>query len=412
MRRTLIIILSLCFAVVAVAAAPLRPEDVVNVQLRQADCYVSDVNSVLSPETRAELDRHCDAIRREAGIELAIVIVPSIEGDDETDFAHQLFNLWGIGSKANNSGLLWLYVVDIRAMRFETGLGLEGILPDAELAGILDETVFPLMRSSDTDRAFLAGIDAIEKIVLTDEARAELSASSGRSDTLFWLNVLTWYLIAAFAMLAILAVLFYVRWNHLTGTNNLKTKQFDSTVRIITVFAFVFPLPVAFLARYARRRRHDLRYAPTFCPKCGRVMHVLSEAEEDRYLDLIKQSEERVGSIDYDVWLCDNCGHTLVLPYEDTNASAYTRCPQCSGRTYRMVAEKIVTSPLPGCAGRGVRIYRCSHCGLERRVSFVIPALPIIIAGGFGGGLGGGGGIGGGGFGGGISGGGGAGGRF
>lgn len=412
MLRTIKLIFALLLLPLAAAAAPLKPEEVYNAQQARADCYVSDVNTVLSPDIVDSLNRTIIRIKAQTGIEIAVVIVPAIEGDDEADFAHRLFNLWGIGAQENNSGLLWLYVTDLRAMRFETGLGLEGLLTDARLADLLNETVFPLMRDGDADQAFTQGMARIAEIVTSDEARQELAYAQA-DHTLFWLNLLAYYLMIALALIIVLAIFFYIRWQKLTGLNNLKCIQFDPVVRTIKAFAFIFPLPVAFLARYARTARRNLRYAPMFCPLCGRRMRVLSEAEEDRYLSLKQQAEENVHSIDYDVWLCTNCAHTIVLPYEDTNASSYSRCPQCQGKTYKLVQEKIVVSPTPGRTGRGVRIYRCANCGFEKHMPFVIPALPIIIpVGGIGGGGFGGGGIGGGGFGGGISGGGGAGGRF
>ena len=41
-----------------------------------------------------------------------------------------------------------------------------------------------------------------------------------------------------------------------------------------------------------------------------------------------QQAEERVGSVDYDVWKCGSCSHHFTLRYPKW-ITGYARCPQC-----------------------------------------------------------------------------------
>ena len=41
----------------------------------------------------------------------------------------------------------------------------------------------------------------------------------------------------------------------------------------------------------------------------------LTEAEDDTYLDRGEQTEERLGSVDYDVWGCRLCDNVVKLRY-------------------------------------------------------------------------------------------------
>jgi hypothetical protein len=53
---------------------------------------------------------------------------------------------------------------------------------------------------------------------------------------------------------------------------------------------------------YIEKRLRRLRYMPRKSPKTGKPMKLLSEEEEDVYLDEGMQAEENVFSVDYDVW--------------------------------------------------------------------------------------------------------------
>ena len=405
-RISNIIILLLCS--LTAIAKPLKPADVRNVQVENRNCFVSDMCDVLTAEERSALDAKCAALRQDVGVELAIVIVDEIEGEDEYTFAYELFNLWHIGDKRNNSGVLWLYVKSLRAMKIETGVGVEGLLPDGFLDRMLEENVFPLMRENMTFKAFDTGLDMIMERVKSDEAREELVMHEVGKRT-FWSDLICCYFIIAFIVMMILAIFFYIDWQTLKGPNSERYTQLSRISSFTVLAAFVFPVPVLFLYLKIRKSRRSLRYMPMTCPKCGRRMKVLSEAEEDEYLNMIQQAEERVHTIDYDVWLCPECGATSIMEYKEYASSLYKKCPQCGGHAYKKVAEKIIVPPTPVTAGRGERIFKCAACGCTHRISFTIPPVPIIIGGGHG--LGGGGSIGGG-FGGGFSGGGGAGGRF
>ena len=137
------------------AARDYRVGDVPNPRMRCADCYVTDEAGALSRSTVNELNAKLSALERRTSAEVAVVILPGIEGDDETSFAYSLASQWGVGKSGRNNGLLFLYVVDLRGMRFETGTGLEGILPDAYLNTLLRGGF-----SADARRAYRRGFYA------------------------------------------------------------------------------------------------------------------------------------------------------------------------------------------------------------------------------------------------------------
>ncbi len=397
-----ILLLSIPFSI---GAKKLTVSDVFNPKTKGQDSYVSDINNVLTSNVVVELNNICVAIEREVGAEVAIVIVPGIEGDDEYDFAYDLFNTWRIGKEGKNNGLLWLYVVDIRAMKFETGYGLEGLLPDAYLNSLLDEDIFPLMREGRVDDAFLLGLKEIEGRLTTDEAREELLLNT-ESPRVIIGDLLTLYLTFAFLVLIFLAILFYKRTQNLRGENNVVYHRISDLVFGSKVLAFVFPLPILFFYWYASKFHRSLRQRPIKCDHCGGTMRLLSEAEEDQYLNFKQQAEERVKSIDYDVWKCNVCDNYKVLPYEKMTTK-YQVCPQCGAKTYSLVSDRIISPATSLTTGRGEKVHECANCHCRKVMPYIIPIIIVSRGSGSRGGF-----SGGGSFGGGFSGGGGAGGRF
>lgn len=386
-------------------AQKLTVSQVFNPKQKGENSYVSDVNRVLSAEASTELNNLCVALEREVGVEIAVVIVPGIEGDDEYGFAYELFNTWRIGKEGKNNGLLWLYVLDIRAMKFETGYGLEGLLPDAYLNSLLDEGIFPLMREGRVDEAFLLGLRDITSRLTTDAAREELLLNT-ESPRVIAGNVLTLYFSLGFILLIFLAVLYYKKSQHLRGENNVQYYQVSDVVSGARILAFVFPLPLCFFYLYVNRLRRSLREKPLRCDHCGGTMRLLSEAEEDQYLDFKQQAEERVKSIDYDVWKCNVCDNHKVLAYEKMTTN-YKVCPQCGAKTYSLVSDRIITPATSLTSGRGEKVHECANCHCRKVIPYIIPIIIVSRGGGSRGGF-----SGGGSFGGGFSGGGGAGGRF
>lgn len=387
------------------------PQNVSNPQAYCASCYVSDAAGVLSAATVSELNNRCYMLKQEVGVEYAIVIVDSIDGDDETAFAEKLFNYWGIGNSDNNSGVLLLYVTSMRAMRFQTGAGIEGLLPDAYFKRLLEEKMFPLMREDKPDEAFMVAMADIEQRLTSDEARQELFVKRVEERG-FWWNLLIIYLAVAFFALIAFSVWFYVLTCRIVGNpkldNGQKFEGFYTLRQTLFVFTFIFPFPLIYLLFYLFRFRKSLRYHAPVCGLCGVPMHVLSEAEEDAYLTENQQAEENLHSIDYDVWICPQCGAKRIFSYRDYRMNVYKKCPFCGSHSYRFVRETVMVPPTPLTYGKGVKIYRCDVCKKEKRVVFLIPKTPVVIAGGSGSGTG----FGGGGFGGGFTAGGGAGGHF
>lgn len=164
MKKTLLFCL-LLLLVLPAGAATYRVEDVPNVQRIDSRRYVSNPDGILSAENVARLDALCALLRERGLAQVAVVAVDNIEGGDTFSFAVDLFDRWGVGGKKSNNGLGILLVRDLREIRFVTGGGVEGVLPDALCKRIQMRYMLPAFRNGDYDAGMLAGVEAAAQLL-------------------------------------------------------------------------------------------------------------------------------------------------------------------------------------------------------------------------------------------------------
>ena len=149
------------FPLLGSAARPYGVEEIPNVQVGNRYRFTSNPDGVLSPSAVAEIDSLCYSLRHRALAQVAVVAVEDIRGDDLFSFAHTLFSQWGVGRADSDNGLGILLVVDRREVRFVTGPGLEGVLPDALCKRIQMRYMLPYFREGDYSAGMVAGLRGI-----------------------------------------------------------------------------------------------------------------------------------------------------------------------------------------------------------------------------------------------------------
>jgi hypothetical protein len=116
---------------------------------------------------------------------------------------------------------------------------------------------------------------------------------------------------------------------------------------------------------YIEKRLKVLRYKPRVSPKTGKPMKLLSEEEEDAYLDEGMQAEENVFSIDYDVWKDEETGYVKIEKYSGHLHAI--QCPECNYQTFKVVKEEILKIATPSEEGELVKHYLCGYCGYKAK---------------------------------------------
>lgn len=123
---------------------------------------------------------------------------------------------------------------------------------------------------------------------------------------------------------------------------------------------------------YIEKRLKDLRYKPRVSPKSGKAMKLLSEEEEDAYLDEGMQAEENVFSIDYDVWKDEESGYIKIEKYSGHLHAL--ECPECNYQTFKVVKEEILKAPSPGEEGELLKHYQCGYCSYKAKKTVTLKA--------------------------------------
>ena len=124
--------------------------------------FVNDYANVLSVEDKNSLENKISNFEKQTSNEIAVVIIPSLDGDVVENVAQNIFTKWGIGKKDKNNGVLLLVAMDERKTRIHTGYGVEGDLTDLATSYIQSEIMTPAFRESN----YFAGIDgALNKII-------------------------------------------------------------------------------------------------------------------------------------------------------------------------------------------------------------------------------------------------------
>ncbi len=164
-----------------------------NPRLKNFNFHVSDPDSLLSQNTVDYINSKLSSLERETGIQSAVIMLPFIGNNNIFEFSQNLFRSWGLGNKEQNNGLLIVYVDDQHLIRFHTGYGLEGALPDSICKRIQINDMIPFFKQGDRDSGMKAGIDAVCLYLSDTNAlpKSEPKPSSNDDDDDFELTLYT-----------------------------------------------------------------------------------------------------------------------------------------------------------------------------------------------------------------------------
>ncbi len=122
---------------------------------------VTDNAEILSPAMRASLTERLKAHEGRAGNQIAVLTVPSLDGESIEEYADAVFKEWKLGQKGKDNGILVLVAPNDRRMRIEVGYGLEGTIPDSLAGSIIRNAMTPKFKSGDFDGGVDAGVRAL-----------------------------------------------------------------------------------------------------------------------------------------------------------------------------------------------------------------------------------------------------------
>ncbi len=126
---------------------------------------VVDQTGTLSASSAEELQQSIRAFEARKGSQIAVLIVPTTDGEAIEQFSLRVAEAWKIGRKRIDDGVLLVVAKNDRHLRIEVGYGLEGALTDVTAKRIIDEIITPRFRNSDFTGGISAGVDRIMRII-------------------------------------------------------------------------------------------------------------------------------------------------------------------------------------------------------------------------------------------------------
>jgi len=122
---------------------------------------VNDYANMISPAVRAQIEDKLAALEASDSTQVAVLTIPSLQGEDLEGFSIKVAEAWKIGTKENDNGAILLVSKEDRAVRIEVGYGLEGRLTDLISGRIVDRIIVPNFKEGRFDQGFSEGVDAI-----------------------------------------------------------------------------------------------------------------------------------------------------------------------------------------------------------------------------------------------------------
>lgn len=303
--------------------------------------YVNDFANRLSAADQERIRHVLNDARRQTGIEGTVVLIDSIHdypagGTGFEAFATGLFNAWGVGAADRNDGVLILVALADRKVRIELGAGYTA--RDSQLMQtVVDRHLVPRLRAGDVAGALYEGAraalatladppPAVERVL--PEAPSEVRTASApplwRRPSIHWIWV----------------------------------------VPVLGLMFLPFVTIVAVIVR---------SFGPRKCPDCRLVMIRLDEASDDGFLTSQQRTEEAVGSVNYDVWRCERCETTQVVP-RYIWSSSFRACPGCGARTLSTETFTLL-EPTYSWSGRQKVDGKCVACSYEDSRIVDVPRL-------------------------------------
>ena len=122
---------------------------------------VNDLAGLVDPDLEERLEDQLEQLENDTGAQVAVLTVPSLEGDSLEDFSLRVVETWKLGRAEQDDGVLVLVARDDRKIRIEVGYGLEATLTDLQSRRVISNLMTPRFREGDFGGGIESAVDAI-----------------------------------------------------------------------------------------------------------------------------------------------------------------------------------------------------------------------------------------------------------
>ncbi|MFH1280359.1 MAG: TPM domain-containing protein, partial [Candidatus Beckwithbacteria bacterium] len=160
--------------------------------------------NIISEQTENDLNNQLEIFKNSTSNEISVVTLSSLEEDVIENVAVEIFEQWGLGTKENDNGILFLIAANERELRIEVGYGLEPVLTDGRSGTIIRTIITPEFKNDNYDAGITKGVNAIIEVIskdptIFDNIASTSSKNSNQLDGLIFLGISLIYLSAFLA---------------------------------------------------------------------------------------------------------------------------------------------------------------------------------------------------------------------
>ena len=161
------------FLAFAVSVSPLIlfalvPSNAMALEVPAMNGPVNDLAGVMSAAEKSELEAYLSAVNNQTGVQVAVLTVPSLDGDAIEDFSIRVAEKWKLGQADKDNGALLVVSIEDRSLRIEVGYGLEESLTDMKSGLIIRSVIVPYFKQGEYGSGIIAGAKNIVGIATSN----------------------------------------------------------------------------------------------------------------------------------------------------------------------------------------------------------------------------------------------------
>ena len=126
---------------------------------------VNDLAGLLTRDQIQTLTTKLADLEATDSTQMAVLIIPSLEGEALEDYSERVASAWKLGVRGNDNGVLLLIAMKERSVRIEVGYGLEAALTDALSRRIIENEIVPGFRQGNYYQGIDDGVTAVIEAV-------------------------------------------------------------------------------------------------------------------------------------------------------------------------------------------------------------------------------------------------------
>lgn len=131
---------------------------------------IVDQAGALDPASTEAVRRIVDATSAETGLQLAVLVVPAMEGQNPARLAERVYRHWRLGSRTADDGLLLVVSVTEPWWMLQPGVALRARAELRGMGGNVEDTLAPLRAGQPLGPALVGAVTVMARAVGASEA--------------------------------------------------------------------------------------------------------------------------------------------------------------------------------------------------------------------------------------------------